>query len=304
MMLKRVYCAMFSGILCAASIFYSGCGLVEKYIKSDEPYLSYEAKLYNQTVDDFFAALDRHDAQAAVELFAPNVRDAHPELETLMNELMEGYRGPTDVCKRDGSRVAGSYHTDSGKSSSEVAQGFPVLSGKDYYWCDLTLMYENDWDSGEIGVKSISFYSAEYECQLRYAPDDAHLSRENTDGDADCPLDVELSRDAGYEVRMVGGYPMKFEPSDRRLTRDAVIQFFESPGSFSAFRSQFGEPNAWSISGVSCTYELEDDAGAPRYVDLLYNEDDDSILSAYIVNDLDVVGLEKLWSSRDSDLSE
>ena len=61
----------------------------------------------------------------------------------------------------------------------------------------------------------------------------------NTDGDADCPLDVELSRDAGYEVRMVGGYPMKFEPSDRRLTRDAVIQFFESPGSFSAFRSQF-----------------------------------------------------------------
>lgn len=82
---------------------------------TDSPYISTEAQIYNKAVDDFFTALDNKDKESLLEMFSLNARTAKPDLEQEIAKLFEVYPGPTDVCKRDGGKVSGSYSIEQGK---------------------------------------------------------------------------------------------------------------------------------------------------------------------------------------------
>lgn len=263
----------------------------EKMTDDSGGYITEEARTYNEAVDDFFNAVDRRDKDAVIQMFSEKVRAEYPQLEALVEELFEAYPGPTDICKRNGRMVAGSYSTDHGKKTAEVSQGFPVVSGDTYYWCDFVLMYRNDEDEAAVGVTRVSLYSERSFCEMRYNPPDrSGMMDKNVDPDP-LPLEVEMESELEGEVRWIGGYPVKFTPVDRELPPEMIREFFESSDSYSGFREAFGEPNAFSISGIACFYELPPEDGEPRYLDILFDEEADRILSAYVVNDLDIPGI-------------
>ena len=64
---------------------------------------------------------------------------------------------------------------------------------------------------------------------------------------------------------------------------------------------QFGQPNVEGFTDVSCAYELPEEEGEPRYLELLIDRDTDTILSASVMNDLDVVAVSKLWDADESE---
>lgn len=296
-MKKKILNICMAVLLAALCCFHTGCGF-NKYLL-----ISSEEKIYNQTVDDFFQALDARDKEALKELFAPSVRKKDKTLDENIDKLLECYSGPTDICKRDGGMVAGSYSNDHGKGSAEVDSGFPVVSNGKYYWCYFTLMYKNDWDKDEIGIKEVRLATIEYECEARYAYDAesrAGMMDKGGDDSDESALLVLTECSVDYEARFVGGYPKKFMPIDRELSQAQVEEFFQTSYSYSEFVKEFGQPNVpGEFTDDSCAYELSDEGDEPRYLHLILDNDGDTIFSAWVVNDLDVKGISKVWSIKD-----
>lgn len=252
--------------------------------------MSYEERIYNETVDSFIAALDKHDLEAVHNLFAESVRKNLSDQE--IESLFAAYSGPTDICKRDGSMVAGSYSNHYGSRSAEISSGFPVVSNGQYYWCYIDLMYRNDQDNTQIGVQRIDFYSASYRC--------AELFEEITPVDKnETGFFAFMDSPVSYEVRFISGYPEKYTSVSRILTKEQVSSFFKQkdPKCFSAFAAQYGLPNAEDFTGSSFSYELIPENDEPRYLKLYVSADGDSIVSASIVSDLE--WLSSVWTDNE-----
>lgn len=288
-MIKKIFQFLCAGVMAFSMCFMlTGCEAADillRYAKSlalNENYVSREAQTYNEAVDRFFAALDSRDENAVREVFSPFVQENQRDLDRQIELLLEAYEGPTDACGRDGSSVSGSYKSDHGEGSSTVESMFPVLSKGTYYWCWFQLTYENDFDADKIGAADVKFFSASYYCALRY--DEA----EWPDGEG---LSVLTDYPAQWDVRCIGGYPYKFTPSESGLTEEKARAFFENSSSYSDFVSAFGEPNAVDIY---YQYELEEEEGKPRYLQLGVSEDTDSIYSASVVDDFGWLRL--VWS--------
>ena len=78
-------------LLAALCCLHTGC--------SSNKYLSIgsEENIYNQTVDDFFQALDAHDKEALKDMFAPSVRKKDKALDENIDRLLECYSWPTAI---------------------------------------------------------------------------------------------------------------------------------------------------------------------------------------------------------------
>ncbi|MBD5543364.1 MAG: DUF5104 domain-containing protein [Lachnospiraceae bacterium] len=295
-MRKKVLNICMAVLLAALCCFHTGCGF-NKYLS-----IGSEEEIYNQTVDEFFQALDARDKEAIKDMFAPAVRKKDKTFDDSVDKLLECYSGPTDICKRDGSMAHGSYSMGE-ISTSEVDSGFPVVSNGKYYWCDFTLMYANNQDKDEIGIKKVRLVSVEYECEAMYAyaaESRAGMMDKGGDDRDESALQVFTECDVDYEVRFIGGYPEKFTPVDRELSLAQVEKFFETSHSYSEFVEEFGEPNVpGGFSGCSYIYELSDEGAEPRYLAILLDSDGDAIYSARVKNDLDVSGILKVWSIKD-----
>lgn len=296
-MKKKTLNIFMTVLLAALCCFHTGCSS-NKYL-----FIGSEEEIYNQTVDNFFQALDAHDKEALKDMFAPSVRKKDKTLDENLDRLLECYSGPTDICKRDGGMVAGSYDNDHGKGSAEVGSGFPVVSNGKYYWCDFALMYQNDWDQDEIGIKEVRLATMEYECEARYAyaaESRACMDDKGGDDSDERALLVLTECSVDYEVRFIGGYPEKFTPIDRELSQAQVEEFFQTSYSYSEFVKEFGEPNvSGGFTGGTYVYELSHEGDEPRYLDLTLYNNGDEIFSAWVVNDLDVMGISKIWSMKD-----
>lgn len=303
-MKKKIICICMNVLLAAFCCLSTGCGSLKNIQnESENAQTKSEKEIFNDAVDDFFKAVDEKDKDAILKMFAQSVREKDKTLEKEIEKLLKNYPGPTDICKRDGKGVAGSYDISHGKKSAEVSQGFPVVSNDTYYWCDFTFMYQNDMDKKQIGIKQVKLYSAEYECEERYnyvKESRKGMDKGGEDDNEEKALEVLTDCLVDYEVRFVGGYVEKFNPIDRDLSKEQVEEFFKTSYSYSEFLKKFGEPNVdTEFSNVSCAYELSSEDDKPLYLDLLINQDDDTILNASVVNDLDVDSICKIWDIED-----
>lgn len=255
---------------------FTGCSLADFFIDgaSNEPYESEEARLYNKAVDEFFAALDDGDASAISAMFAERVRNEDTDLDEQIKKLIGLYPGPTEVNKRDGSVVDGSYSDEYGEHISTVGSTFPVVSNGVYYWCDFEYTYENDGDKNEIGIQRVVFFTADERCIYRYG--------EGYEYHDEPGMTVCCDRTLDCEVRAVEGEAYEYAPGDTPLNPEGVKAFLESSNDYSEFVERFGVPNAVNIYYI---YELPDENGQPRYLRLTVLEDSDEIHSANVVDD-------------------
>lgn len=271
-------------ILCIVSmvcVAFTGCILPEDY-----EYVSEEAKLYNDAVDEFLDALDEGDNERILEMFSDSARNGDADIEEEIDMLIEAYPGPTDACNRNGKMVAGEYSNERyGIKTSSVYSIFTVVSNGEYYWCYFELMYENDEDEDQIGVTKVIFYSADEYCDLRY-------NGAKYEEELGLKLCMEDSLDC--EVRAIAGSPYKYTSTGVVLDEDDVKGFMEETNSYTEFVEKYGEPNA--IEVYYC-YELPDENGEPRYLQLSVDEEDDVIRNISVNSDLEWKYL--LWKNEE-----
>ncbi len=269
-------------LLTSLCLIFTGCTLTENLlfyaesIVTGEPYTSKEARLYNEAVDNFFVALDAGDKDALHEMFSPSVQATDSDLDIQIDRLMEAYPGPTDVCGRDGSMVAGSYSNSHGKHTSSVGSRFAVASNGKYFFCLFDLMYENDVDEDQIGITRINFYSDNDYCAEMYS--------EDTDISTDNGLSIYMHYPLDCEIRVINSFPYKYAPTAKALNESEVKAFLQSSSCYSQFVDRFGEPNA---ADIFYYWELTSENDTPYYLELGIDEQTDSIYGATVVDNFD-----------------
>ncbi len=254
----------------------TGCSTFSRYLQNTE-----EEEIYNQTVNDFFTALDNGDSDAIYNMFSSDVQEKDSDLKEQIKRLIEVYSGPTDIIGNDGI-LAGEYLSEGSQRTSLVYNEFPVVSQEKYYWCYFELMYENVADESQVGITEVLFYTADEYCILEY---DKNAKRPDTVG-----LSVFADKTLNCEIRSIEGHPYKYTSDNETLNLSDVVAFFESSHKYTDFVKAFGEPNATNIFYY---YELPEENGSPRYLQLSVDADTDTIYSASIVDDLKY--LETVW---------
>lgn len=234
-----------------------------------------EKEIYNRVVDAFLAAVDARDKEAIKELFAPSVLAEDEDIDESIDQLFAFYSGPTDSWERD-KGLAGRYTNHYGDRRSEVETWFPVFSGETAYYCYLTLVYENDENKDEIGIVEVDFLSEKVKCS------------EEIEWSDDLGLNVMEDAPGDYLTRRIGGYPKQYTPTDDRLlTEEDFTSFLEESKSLKELIKRFGKPNVYTPPDIDCAYEIEEENGKNRYVDMWV--DGDTITQVTVVNEEDTL---------------
>lgn len=285
-MQKRLIAA---GMACVLLVMTAGCASVS---------FGTEARLFNETVDAFFQAVDDRDKEAVYNLFSPYAREnSLTDLEEDIDRLFDFYPGPTQKCERDGTMAAASYSSHHGARSAECGEWFAVICNDVTYYCDFNLVYRNDGDEDCIGVESVSVVSEKAVCSedFRFSSQPGLHIVEDAPGD--------------YETRRIRGYPEVYVSMDRVLTEEEILEFLEKDASFKSFRENFGEPNSETSRYTNYAYELEEEDGEKRYAVLsVYNLTEDgkatevyekgTITKVVVENEVDKAYLYVLWEQE------
>lgn len=241
-------------------------------------------RVFNAAVDAFLAAVDARDKDAVKALFSPRALEQAEDLDGEIEKLFAFYPGPTQKCERDGVGPE-SGSSDHGKRIRRGSDWFAVVCDGANYYCDFSMVFQNDMDGDEVGVWSIHFVSEKVICA-----EDFQFS-------ADPGLHAQSEAPGDYQTRRIRHYPEVFVPIERELDREEIRSFLEKETDFDMFRDTFGEPNAETSKNSRYAYELPDEAGEKRYL-ILYVTDERKVRLACIVNDVDINQLETLWEAK------
>ncbi len=260
---------------CAAQTVQTQAGNIEKKF-----YPFKKDRVFNAAVDAFLAAVDARDKDAVKALFSPRALEQAEDLDGEIEKLFAFYPGPTQKCERDGVG-AESGSSDHGKRIRRGSDWFAVVCDGANYYCDFSMVFQNDMDGDEVGVWSIHFVSEKVICA-----EDFQFS-------ADPGLHAQSEAPGDYQTRRIRHYPEVFVP----IEREEIRSFLEKETDFDMFRDTFGEPNAETSKNSRYAYELPDEAGEKRYL-ILYVTDERKDRLACIVNDVDINQLETLWEAK------
>ncbi len=284
-------------ILLATVLLLSGCaketiqtqaGEVESAEKKFYPLK--KDRVFNAAVDAFFEAVDARDADAIKALFSPNALEQAEDIDEEIEKLFAFYPGPTQRCERDGVGPE-SGSSDHGKRIRRGSDWFAgVCDGANYY-CDFSMVFQNDMDRNEEGVWSIDLVSEKVIC----AEDFKFSTKPGLHAESEAP--------GAYQTRRIKHYPEVFVPIERELDREEIRAFLEKETDFGVFQDTFGESNAETIRNEAYAYELPDEEGEKRYL-ILYVTDEGKIRLVYIVNETDIKPLETLWEAKKDDAQQ
>lgn len=251
----------------------TGCGeiLHELFVESRE---EREERVYVETIEAIFAALDAGDADALYDLFSAEAKEGDPELEADIARMMEVYKGPYVTHGFDGILGGGAHFEQEGRTYS-VFTSTPIEAGDTYYWVYLTYTYQCDPNPANIGITELGFFTADEWCLALY---DEESTREPSRG-----LTVYADKTLDSPWRCIYGKPVLYTDREAVDLLEAKEQIEEND-SYAAFVKRFGEPAA---SYIYRYYPLPDENGEPRWLCLGYDDRegyDDSIHTAYIVD--------------------
>ena len=259
----------------------TGCGeiLHELFIESRE---EREERVYVETVEAIFAALDAGDAATLYDLFSAEAKAGDPELEADIARMMEVYKGPYVTHGFDG-LLGGSAHFEQEGSTYSIFTSTPIEAGGTYYWVYLNYTYQCDPDPEKIGITKLTFYTADERSLMMYD--------EESNWDDSLGLTVYAEKTLDGEWRCIDGEPIQYTDREAIDPADAAAQM-EKTDSFSAFKEAFGEPaGGW----IYHYYPLPDENGEARWLRVSAGENEDRIYSLSVVDRFGWV--EMLWDN-------
>ena len=259
----------------------TGCGdlLREMFIESRE---EREERVYTETIEAIFTALDAGDADGLLGLFSEEAWHGDPDLEADIAYLMEVYQGPYVTNGFDGLLGSDASFEPEGRTY-HIYTSVPVQAGDTYYWIYLKHTYQSDPDPTRIGITSLSFYTADEWSLLLY---DEDAQRPEVLG-----LTVFAEQTLDSEWRCIYGSPIQYTPREAIDPNEAVEQL-EKTDSFAAFKEAFGEPaGGW----IYHYYPLPDEDGEQRWLCVGAVEDEDWIYGIFVVDRF--AWVEELWDN-------
>lgn len=262
---------------------------------SGEEYVSPRGQACLDAAQGLLDALESGDSGAIVGLFSPEVRAGADELDEQARELVDSCSGRAGYLDTHSvTRPQESEKIDHGKHRVELSTDFSFTLDAENYWCFMTLVSQNDVDESEVGVSTIIVWSEDAYSAMLY---DAR----GTDWPDAPGLHLELSYPLQWETRLVNDDPLRDEGGDTISDIDDVTAFLdEGEKTIGDFEERFGNPCCVSWTGDgSVYYELTDgDKDGARYLEVNATAADESIYSAYVVGERDVI--EKVWDKDGS----
>ena len=121
--------------------------------------------------------------------------------------------------------LSGGGLREDGEVYRTAATCFPVVSGGEYYWFYLDLMYENTFDESQVGITELEFYTADayYEVWLG-----KEMQGENIG------LDIFTQSDKQYNIVSINNFPYDYHATET-ISLDEVKSFFKTSTSMSEF---------------------------------------------------------------------
>ncbi|MBQ8408539.1 MAG: DUF5104 domain-containing protein [Clostridia bacterium] len=243
--------ALKSSIICillltiSLSFLLTGCNIDTQ---------SKERRIYEESIETFFTALDGQDFSALKSLFSRAVIQSDDDLDEQIHKLMSIY--PKDETKIfcDG-LLGGDYKQEYGKCMSTVYTTFPIVCDGEYFWVYYELVYEDDFSEENIGISRVFFYTADEYC-IAFHDDSWKLPK-------DMGLLVYADRKVENEIRAINKFPYEFIPIARKIDISDVEAFLKLNKNLSDFTKEFGEPNAKDSNRYYYEIESED---AVRYL--------------------------------------
>ena len=268
--MKKMRIATVYVLMCMMVIVLFGCGSVKRL---------QEEKLYKEAYTDFFAALDARDADKMKSLFSKAVLEQDEDLDLMIEKMFSSYSKAESKVMFDGN-IHGEYTDEDGKHQSIAYSTIPVYCGNEYYWVELELIYEDDFNPDHIGLNTVCFYTAdEY---YAFFSDDAQVSEDLAAG-----LHVYADLDIEGQIRCIDQIPVLYTEYERSLRLGDVEAFLKTNVDMDTFIENFGQSNA-----VSCLYENEyyyalEDENEKLYLEI-YTENR-QIVSVAVVNEMGFV---------------
>ena len=256
---------------------------------SGEEYVSPRGQACLDAAEGLLGALETGDGGAVVALFSPKARASSDDLEAQADELVARCSGHVEYLDSHSVTMPQeSVSVDHGRRRVELSAGFSFALDDENYWCFMTLVSENDFDETEVGVSRIVVWSEDAYSAMLYEARGAEWP-EGTG------LRLRLDYPLEWETRLVYDDPLRYEAGDAISDVGEAAAFLDEGGkTVDEFEERFGRPCcvSWMGDGV-VYYELPEEDGEPRYLEVSAAFSDEPIYSAYVVGERDVV--EKVW---------
>ena len=217
-----------------------------------------EDKIYQENINNFFAALDDRDTDAIKSLFSSAVIQNDTDLDEQISKLISIYPNAETEILFDG-LLGGDYERRDSKHKSVAYTTFPVICDNQYFWVYFELVYEDDFCEENVGLSSVFFYTADEYCAF------FHNDSEKLPNELGLLVfsDLKLERD----IKPIEGIPYEFTPVERTINISDVEVFFDKNKSLTEFMEAFGQPNS---QGLLWTYyyEITETDGSAKYLEI------------------------------------
>lgn len=252
--------------------FMTGCS--NGRINSEK--LKQEQETYQNKVIEFFDMLKDNDSEKLKSLFSKNTIDNCEELEENINCLIEFYS--SDENEFLFVPIISESLKEDGKESVNVESVFPIINSGIYYWVYFSFTYIDEFDSSNIGITQVNFYTSD-EYYIFY--------HSNEKIEKSVGLNLYIENTLEDTIICINNYPQLYKSTGNILDIEEVEEYLKNNKSINEFVSTFGEYNckATLVDSLENYYYEVTFNGEKVYLEL--SCDNGKIDSARLYNDRD-----------------
>lgn len=211
--------------------FMTGCS--NGRINPDK--LKQEQETYQNKVIEFFDMLKDNDSGKLKSLFSKNTIDKCEELEKNINTLIDFYSSNENEFLFVSPSSEGLK--EEGKEKVCLESVFPVINNEIYYWVYFSFTYIDEFDSSNIGITQVNFYTSD-EYYIFY--------HSNEKIEKSVGLNLYIENTLEDTIICINNYPQLYKSTGNILDIEVVEEYLKNNKAINEFVSTFGNYNCKS----------------------------------------------------------
>ena len=250
--------------------FMTGCS--NGRINSDK--LKQEQELYQNKVVEFFDVLIDNDSGKLKSLFSKNTIDNCEELEENINTLIDFYSSNENEFLFVSPSSEGLK--EEGKEKVCLESVFPIINNGIYYWLYFSFTYIDEFDSSNIGITQVNFYTSD-EYYIFY--------HSNEKIEKSVGLNLYIENTLEDTIICINNYPQLYKSTGNILDIEEVEEYLKNNKAINEFVSTFGDYDCKGtlVDSLESYYYEVTFNGEKVYLEL--SCDNGNIYSASLYND-------------------
>ena len=233
-----------------------------------------EQDTYQNKVIEFFDMLKDNDSEKLKSLFSKNTIDNCEELEENINTLIDFYSSNENEFLFVSPSSEGLK--EEGKEKVCLESVFPIINNGIYYWVYFSFTYIDEFDSSNIGITQVNFYTSD-EYYIFY--------HSNEKIEKSVGLNLYIENTLEDTIICINNYPQLYKSTGNILDIAVVEEYLKNNKNINGFISTFGDCNckATLVDSLESYYYEVIFNGEKVYLEL--SCDNGKIDSARLYND-------------------